>query len=96
MVDGVALHFEFPADQSLHALQWQDGIGHMEVVGQGNLVLSENDYAEKVAPFVTLWEAEKARLETNAKDAEAARLAEYNSKEAKRMSGMVFDLKELW
>ena len=83
MVDGVALHFEFPADQSLHALQWHDGSGHMEVVGQGNVVLSENDYVEKVAPFVALWEAEKVRLETEAEAAEAARLAEYNSEPAR-------------
>ena len=82
-VDGVALHFEFPADQSLHALQWHDGSGHMEVVGQGNVVLSENDYVKKVAPFVTLWEVEKARLTAEAEEAEAARLAEYNSEGAK-------------
>ena len=42
------------------------------------------DYAEDVAPFVELWEAEKARLEEEAAAAEAARLAEYNSVEATR------------
>ncbi len=83
MADGVALHFEFPADPSLHALQWHDGSGHMEVAGQGNVALSESDYAEKVAPFAALWEAEKARLEAEAEAAEAARLAEYTSEAAR-------------
>lgn len=83
IVEGMALRFNFAAPDGLHAIQWHEGSGHMEVVGQGNAVLSENDYVEKIAPFVALWEAERARLEAEAEAAEAARLAEYNSERAK-------------
>ena len=41
------------------------------------------DYEEQVAPYVALWQAEKERLEKKAADAEAARLAQYNSEEAR-------------
>ena len=38
---------------------------------------------DQVAPFVKLWQDEKARLEQAAAEAEAARLAEYNSETAR-------------
>lgn len=41
--------------------------------------MTPDDYEADVAPFVALWEAEKARLEEEAATAEAARIAEYNS-----------------
>lgn len=41
------------------------------------------DYDDQVAPFVKLWQDEKTRLEQAAADAEAARLAEYNSEAAR-------------
>ena len=50
-----------------------------------NHPLTPADYAEDVAPFVELWEAEKARIEEEAAAAEAARLAEYNSVDATRI-----------
>lgn len=83
IVDGEALCFDYQISEDVHAIQWHNGSGHIEVAGQNNTVLGEADYAEKVEPFVTLWEAEKARLETEVKEAEAARLAEYNSEGAK-------------
>lgn len=83
LVDGEALHFNFTADPSLHAIQWHNGSGHMEIRGKNNIKLVESDYAEQIAPFVALWEAEKRRLADEAKAAEAARLAEYNSEAAR-------------
>ena len=56
-------------------MEWTDDINHP---------LAPSDYEADVAPFVELWEAEKARIEEAAAPAEAARLAEYNSVEATR------------
>lgn len=83
IVDGEALYFDFPAPEGVHAIQWHEGSGHMELRGQDNVTIDGEDYAERVAPFVALWEAERARLEAEAEEAEAARLAEYNSEGAK-------------
>lgn len=78
IVDGNALRFDFPFPVNLHALQWDGEKGHMEWADDYNWPLSITDaaaYAEEVEPFVTLWKAEKARLEAQAAAAEA----EYNS-----------------
>lgn len=83
IVDGEALRFDFQSPVNLHALQWHDGGGHMEWTDDYNMALDASLYAEEVEPYVALWEAEKARLEQEAADAEAARLAEYNSTEAR-------------
>ena len=83
IVEGEALRFTFESTEGIHAIQWHNGSGHIEVAGQNNIALGEADYAEKVEPFVILWEVEKTRLTAEAKEAEAARLAEYNSEEAK-------------
>ena len=88
IVDGVPLVFGFAAPANLHALQWHDGAGEMEWTDDINHPLTTQDYDADVAPFVTLWEAEKARLEEEAnrppipptlKDAKAAKLAEINA-----------------
>ena len=84
IVDGTPLQFDFPVPENLHAIQWHNGTGEMEWRDDINRPLTLADYAEDVAPFVELWEAEKARLEDEAATAEAARLAEYNSVEATR------------
>ena len=47
------------------------------ISGQNNVALDASDYIEKVEPFVTLWEAEKARLDAEATAAEE----EYNKPE---------------
>lgn len=81
-VDGVPLWFAFEAPATLHALQWHGGAGEMEWTDDMNLPLTPADYAEDVAPFVALWEAEKARLEAEAdrpptlEEAKAAKLSE--------------------
>ena len=83
IVDGTPLQFGFTAPANLHAVQWHEGRGEMEWTDDINHPLTPADYAEDVAPFVALWEAEKARIEEEAAAAEAARLAEYNSPEAR-------------
>lgn len=79
IVEGEALQFDFAAPENLHAVQWHNGEGHMEFLDDMNHPLTEGDYAEDVAPFVTAWEREKARLEDEAAAAEAARVAAYNA-----------------
>lgn len=83
IIDGNALRFDFPAPENMHALQWHDGSGHIEWTDDINHPLTSADYAGDVAPFVDLWEAEKARIEEEAAAAEASRLAEYNSEPAR-------------
>ena len=88
IVDGQALTFAFNAPERMHALQWDGKQGHIEWLGSGdeppyNDPLAADSYAGQVAPYVELWEEEKARLEQAAAEAEAARLAEYNSEEAR-------------
>ena len=83
IVDGKALVFPFDAPTNLHALQWRGDTGHTEWTDGPNKPLTAEDYDGQVAPFITRWQDEKARLEQAAAEAEAARLAEYNSEEAR-------------
>lgn len=85
IVDGLALHFDFPAPDNLHALQWHEGAGHREfITDDPNQPISGPElYTAEVAPYITLWEAEKARLEAEAAAAETARLEAYNSVDAR-------------
>lgn len=83
IVDGAALVFPFDAPTNLHALQWRGDTGHTEWTDGPNKPLTAEDYDEQVVPFVKLWQEEKARQEQAVAEAEAARLAEYNSEEAR-------------
>lgn len=83
IVDGKALVFPFDAPANMHALQWREEQGHTEWTDGPNKPLTTEDYDDQVAPFITRWQNEKARLEQVAAEAEAARLAEYNSEEAR-------------
>lgn len=88
IVDGQALTFDFNAPGRMHALQWDGLQGHIEWDGSGhepprNELLTADSYADRIAPYVKLWEEEKARLEQAAAETEAARLAEYNSEAAR-------------
>lgn len=85
IVDGEAIVFEepFAAPANLHALQWDGQRGHIEWEDDYNWHLEAEAYEEEVAPYVALWQAEKARREKAAAEAEAARLAEYNSSAAR-------------
>lgn len=74
IVDGEALVFAYEAPASLHALQWSGETGHTEWTdGRPNQPLTAADYDEQVAPFVTVWQAEKARREEDAAREAAAR-----------------------
>ena len=88
IVDGYALCFEYAAPDGMHALQWDGEGGHIEWLGSEknpprNELLTADSYADRIAPYVKLWEEEKARLEQAAAEAEAVRLAEYNSEAAR-------------
>ena len=83
IVDGVPLQFDFPVPGALHALQWHEGAGHTEWTDGPNQPLVLADYASEVALYVAHWEREKARLAAEAVAAEEARLAAYNSTEAR-------------
>lgn len=83
IVDGKALVFPFDAPANLHALQWRVDSGHTEWTDAPNKPLTMEDYDDQVAPFVTLWQDEEARIDQAAAEAEAARLAEYNSETAR-------------
>lgn len=83
IVNGEALQFDYPAPANLHAVQWDGEQGHMEWTDDYNMALGPLLYDEEVAPYVHLWEAEKARLTAEAEAAEVARLAEYNSESAR-------------
>lgn len=73
IVDGKALVFPFDAPANMHALQWRGDTGHTEWTDGPNQPLTAEDYDEQVAPFVKLWQAEKARLEKKAAEEAAAR-----------------------
>ena len=85
IVDGEAIVFDAPfaAPANLHALQWNGQQGHIEWTDDYNWPLEPEAYEEEVAPYVALWQAEKARREKVAAEAEAARLAEFNSAAAR-------------
>lgn len=76
IVDGEALFFNYDATDGMHALQWDGTAGHIELKDTSeNQLLSADDYDSVVAPYVTMWQAEKDRRAAEAAAAEA----EYNS-----------------
>ena len=78
IVNRELLHFDFSpieGHESMHALQWHDGKGAIEYEAVAKrLELTKENYAGHVQPYVTLWQAEKARIDKE----EKARVAEYN------------------
>ena len=89
IVDSVPIVFESPfpvlphGPGEMHALQWNGTSGHIEWEDDYNWVLEPEAYNDEVAPYVALWQAEKERLDKAAAEAEAARLAEFNSDAAR-------------
>ena len=64
IVDGLALSLTYTAPADMHALQWHEGVGHIEYTGGApNRPLTAADYDVEVAPFTALWQAEYDRLE---------------------------------
>lgn len=85
IVNRKLLHFDFSpieGHESMHALQWHDGKGAIEYEDvTKRLELTKENYAGHVQPYVTLWQAEKARIDGENERLEAeekARVAEYN------------------
>lgn len=79
VVDGQAFRFEFTAPEGLHALHWNGSTGHTEWKEGPNKQLSPEEYDTRVAPFVALWEGEKAHREAQL----AEQAAVYNGAEAR-------------
>lgn len=91
IVDGSALIFEYPAPTNLHAIQWSGDSGHQEWTDKENTLLTENDYATEIAPYVALWQTEKTRLDNE----QAAAEAEFNSLPNVRERKLI-ELNTLW
>lgn len=89
IVDGVPIVFESPfpilphGPGEMRALQWDGQRGHIEWEDDYNWHLEAEAYDEEVGPYVALWQAEKARREKAAAEAEAAR-ALPSAKDARR------------
>lgn len=78
IVDGIGYELEFSAPENIHAIQWQGNLGHCEYTdGSSNRELTVETYEVEIAPYVALWEAEKAKIEAEQAKAEA----EYNKPE---------------
>ena len=75
IVGGEAIVFDTPfvAPANLHALQWDGQQGHIEWTDDCNWPLEAEAYEDEVAPYVALWQAEKARREKAAAEEETAR-----------------------
>ena len=74
LVNNTPLQFDYKpieGHEQVHAIQWHDGKGVIEF---SDYTGRDADYETDVAPYVALWEAEKARLDAEA----AAKKAEYN------------------
>ena len=77
LVSNVPLQFDYKpieGHEQVHAIQWHDGKGVLEFADYTG---RDADYETDVAPYVVLWEAEKARRDAEA----AAKEAEYNKLE---------------
>ena len=77
LVNNVPLQFDYKpieGHEQVHAIQWHDGKGVLEFADYTG---RDADYETDVAPYVVLYQAEKARLDAEAAAAEA----EYNKLE---------------
>lgn len=70
IVDGMVLRFDYEKPENVHAIQWHNGKGHIEFTDDSPNTDVE-DYDSQVAPFVTLWQVEKDRLDAEVAAAEA-------------------------
>lgn len=77
LVNNVPLQFDYKpieGHEQVHAIQWHSGKGVLEFADYSG---RDADYETDVAPYVALWESEKAKLDAEA----AAKEAEYNKLE---------------
>ena len=76
-VNGIPMQFKFPpvaGHEKVHAIQWHEGSGTLELDGFTSEPLTASDYDRAVAPYVQFWNTEKAKLVAEAAEQEA----EYN------------------
>lgn len=76
-VGGVPMQFKFPpvaGHEKVHAIQWHEGSGTLELDGFTGEPLTAADYDRAVAPYVQFWETEKAKREAEKAEQET----EYN------------------
>ena len=76
-VNGIPMQFKFPpvaGHEKVHAIQWHEGNGTLELDGFTSEPLTADDYDRAVAPYVQFWNTEKAKLDAEAAEQEA----EYN------------------
>lgn len=76
-VGGVPMQFKFPpvaGHEKVHAIQWHEGSGTLELDGFTGEPLTAADYDRTVAPYVQFWNTEKAKREAE----KAKEEAEYN------------------
>lgn len=79
-VNGLPMQFKFPpvaGHEKVHAIQWHEGSGTLELDGFTGEPLTADDYDRAVAPYVQFWNTEKARREAEKAEQEA----EYNKLE---------------
>jgi hypothetical protein len=79
-VGGVPMQFKFPpvaGHEKVHAIQWHEGSGTLELDGFTGEPLTAADYDRAVAPYVQFWETEKAKREAEKAEQES----EYNKLE---------------
>lgn len=84
IVNGLSYKCEFTVDEGVHALQWHNGAGELEVYENGipsNVLIT--DYDEQVKPFVDIWQAKYDEINTpvvpTLEEAREAKLSELNS-----------------
>lgn len=69
IVNGESIIFDEPFEApNIHALQWDETHGHIELLNSDNIILDLSNYQEKVVPFIEIWEAEKIRIEKREAD----------------------------
>lgn len=69
IVNTEPLFFPFESPEHIHAIQWQNGKGHIEYTdGMLNMTIEgKGDYDSHVAPFVLQWEQQKQLLKEEEK-----------------------------
>lgn len=84
IVDGIALPCDFEAPSGLHALQWHNGEGELEIIENGRMTNQAiASYTSEVKPYVDIWQTKYDEINTpyvpTLEEAKEAKLAELTS-----------------
>ena len=85
IVDKIVLPCEFESHISgLHAIQWHNGKGELEIVNDGNIRnVAVRSYADEVQPYVDIWQSKYDEINTadtpTFEELKARQLAELNA-----------------